>query len=299
MIRPVKYLMIVLFLQVSPAAAFTTINAAFQADTTQIQVPETNPEPATPFYNHSIFLGTGFGNDLLYTGTTLTDNSPFLSADILYSYKGKLWTSATIYNLPDWGVKFPLLDASLGYNHVFNDYFDIAGSVSYYHSSGSVKEELYDSFSWFRLSGGFDWYWIYSKVTYGRILAEDSGSYLYFRNSRYFRTASWGKSKTYISVDPNINLLFGNSTQISATLRPGTGNPDRPGQGGLGRNPVNTDSSNQFNILQTEISVPVSLYIQNFTIDAEPLLLFPHNSNEDNPDMKGFYIFLNISYRIF
>ncbi len=294
MIRLVTIFIIVLFQQVTPCEVFSGMNSLFQADTTEIQ----QAELPLPHHNHSVFLGTGFGNDLLYTGSTLTDNSSFLSADIMYSYKGKLWTSATIYNLPYWGVNFPLIDASLGYNHVFNDHFDVGGSVSHYHSSGSVKEELYDSFTYFRLSGGFDWYWLYSKLTYGRILAEETGSYFYFRNSRYFRTSSWGKSKSYISFDPNINLLLGNYTQISPSTRPRPGNPNSPGQGGPGINPVNGDSSSQFMLLQTQISIPISFYIHNFTFNAEPLLLLPNTSNEQNPNAKGFYFFANVSYRI-
>ncbi len=250
------------------------------------------------FSKHSVFAGTGFGNDLLYTGSSLSDHQSFVSVNLTYSFMGKFWTSANVYNLPGMEAVLPLYDLSAGYNHVFNDYFDIAASLSWYHSSADF-EELYGSFAYLRLSGGFDWFWIYTKLTTGSILGDNAGMYLYLRNSRYFRTATFGNSDNYISFDPNVNILFGNYSQIQPIIRNRGNNADRPGMGGPGPDSILSENSNQFTLLQTEFSVPVAFYFHDFTFEAEPLYLIPVTTDENNPMAKGFFFYLNVSYRIF
>lgn len=213
---------------------------------------------------------------------------------------GKLWTSATLYNLPGQEPAIPIYDLSAGFAHVFNDYLDFSVSVSSYLSIDKIENDLYENFAYMRISGGFDWIWVYSKLTVGRILEQDSGIYMYFRNSRYFRTGTFGKSGNYFSFDPNVNILFGNFYQVQPLYR-GQNRPDgRPGQGGQGQNQIiGEEIADQFTMLQTEISVPVSFYFHNFTFEAEPLYLLPRSLNGESSGTKGFYFFLSAYYRIF
>ncbi|MBW6479961.1 MAG: hypothetical protein K0B37_11070 [Bacteroidales bacterium] len=280
---------------------FTNISVFSQPDTIQnVRTARLqNPASAT-MKKHSVYVGSGYGNDLLYAGTSLTASQPFISADLTYAFLGKFWTSATLYNLPGRQPAIPFYDLSAGFSHVFNDYLDISASVSSYINTGKTDDELYGSFAYLRLSGGFDWVWVYSKLTAGRILEQDSGIYVYLRNSRYFRTGTFGKSDNYFSFDPNVNILFGNLYQVQPLYR-GQNRPDgRNGQRGQGQNQIiGEEITNQFTLLQTEISVPVSFYFHNFTFEAEPLYLFPRSLNGESSGAKGFYFFLNAYYRIF
>jgi hypothetical protein len=253
----------------------------------------------TSFQEHSLFLGSGYGNDLLYTGSSISDHQSFVSADITYSFMGKLWSSVMFYNLPGSDQAIPLIDFSAGYNHVFNDYFDVRGSLSYYHSSLDVEEDQTGSFAFLRIGGGFDWYWLYTRISAGRILEKDTGIYLYFRNSRYFRTPAFGKANHFFTLDPNINLLFGNYTQITPLTRGrGTG-PQRPGHQGQGQDFTYYDSANTFSLLHAEIALPVSFYFYNFIFDVEPVYLIPLNKTDDPSAAQGFYFFMNLAWRIF
>ncbi|MFN2396217.1 MAG: hypothetical protein ABR597_11075 [Bacteroidales bacterium] len=258
-------------------------------------------EPApSAISNHSVFVGSGYGNDLLYAGTSLTANQSFISADLTYTFLGKLWTSFTYYNLPGQQPSISMYDLSAGFSHVFNDYLDMSASVSSYFNNGDSENELYDNFAYLRITGGFDWIWVYSKLTVGRILEQNSGIYLYFRNSRYFRTGTFGKSDNYFSFDPNINILFGNFSQVQPLYR-GQNRPEgRPGQEGQGQDQIiGEEQTDKFTLLQTEISMPVSFYFHNFTFEAEPLYLFPKSLDGEISAAKGFYFFMNVYYRIF
>jgi hypothetical protein len=280
---------------------FANLSVFSQPDTTQnIHTTRLEDTASVTMNKHSVFAGSGYGNDLLYVGTSLTANQPFFSADFTYAFLGKLWTSVTFYNLPGQQPAISMYDLSAGFSHVFNDYLDISASISSYINTGKTDNELYGNFAYLRITGGFDWVWVYSKLTAGRIIEQNSGIYVYFRNSRYFRTGTFGKSGNYFSFDPNVNILFGNFYQVQPLYR-GQNRPDgRPGQGGQGQNEIiGEETTDQFTLLQTEISVPMSFYFHNFTFEAEPLYLFPQSTEKDISDAKGFYFFLNVYYRIF
>jgi hypothetical protein len=246
-------------------------------------------------YQHMLFMGTGFGNDLLFDATSLSSNQPFISADISYVYKGKWSASIAAYNMPQREILIPMVDFSLGFSHVFNDKFDVAVAISSYQTATAVKDELHDSFSFFRIRGGYDWYWLYTRLSAGSIIGPEAGLYLYLRNSRYFRSGDLGKSGNHFSFDPNINMVFGNRIEyIELESTP----INRPG-----RSPGNTnityDQQNNFSALKMEFSIPTSFYFYDLTLEAEPLYLIPINKKETEGSAGGFYFFLNLYYRIF
>ncbi len=268
---------------------------------------DTLPEMSHPFfhpYNHSVFAGFGFGNDLLYTSSSLSDNQPFLSTDIMYAFKGSAWTALTLYNLPGEKPLFPFYDISAGYSHVFNNYFDAAISLSSYHSSGELDDQYYESFQYVRLRGGFDWNVLYMRATLGRILEKNSGYYIYLKNSHYFTTRK-NSSDNFFTFEPNINMLFGKHSAIAPSIR---GNvdidtPTGPGGPGGGNFPGQQETENEtqenFTLMRVELSVPVSYNFRDLTIEAEPLFAIPSVNGENDIATKGFFIFLNFYYRIY
>jgi len=288
-----SYLFLLFCLYISTAPSAYTANFLEQDSDT---VPLTD-STFSQSKNHSLFMGTGYGSDLLYAGTSLTANQNYFSADFIYTYKGNLWGSMSVYNLPGYSSAIQLIDFSAGFSYVFNKYFDASTSISYYHSNSELKQEYWDDFAFIRLSGGFDWFWIYSKLTLGKILEKESGFYLYFRNSRYFRTPVFGKHNSYFSFDPNVNILFGNYTQLTRYRIPGTRPGVRPGR------PEQIDyyveAEDIFTLLQAEFSLPVTFYFHNLSVEIEPLYLIPANKIPFSNQARGFYFFLNLYYRMF
>lgn len=266
----------------------------------------------TPFFspvNHSVFAGLGFGNDLIYNTSSLSDNQPFFSTDFMYAFRGNLWTALTLYNLPGQTPNIPFYDISAGYRHVFNDYLDASASFSSYHSSANLDESYYDSFQYLRLSAGLDWVYIYTRATLGRILEEGSGFYFYLKNSHFISTRNKG-SENYFTFDPNINMLFGNHTQIIPRIhgggnipgsgpQAGGGGPGRPGGGTTLPEEEQNEYHDKFTLMRIELSVPVSWNFRDFTMEIEPLLAIPALNDETYAASNGFFIFLNAYYRIF
>jgi hypothetical protein len=248
---------------------------------------------------HSFFLGTGYGSNLLFAGSSISANKGFLSADILYSFMGNLWVSGMAYNIPGIDVNIPMYDLSAGYNHTFNDWFDASLSLSGYLTHKGVREELYNSFGYLRMALGVDWMLLYTRLSAGKILEENSGVYINIRNSRYMRTAKFGASGNYISFDPSLNFLIGNYSQlqtITTPQRPGGGiRPGRPGND----QDVNYEIVDSYKVMQAELSLPISFYFYDFIFDAEPIYLIPVLKDENYISPKGFHFFFNITYRLF
>jgi hypothetical protein len=248
---------------------------------------------------HSIFLGTGYGSNLLFAGSSISANKGFLSADILYSFMGNLWASAVAYNIPGIEVNIPMYDLSAGYNHTFNDWFDASLSLSGYLTHQGIRDDLYNSFAYLRMALGFDWMLLYTRASMGKILEENSGVYINIRNSRYMRTPKFGASGNYISFDPSLNFLIGNYSQLQAITNPqrpgGFVRPGRPGND----QEVNYEIVDSYKMMQAEVSFPISFYFYDFIFDAEPLYLIPIFKDENYVSPKGFHFFFNITYRLF
>jgi hypothetical protein len=250
---------------------------------------------------HKVYIGSGYGNDLLYDGSSLSANQPYVSADLNYVYRGKLWFSATAYNLPHLDLMLPMADLAVGFNHYFNDVFDISVALSNYRTAAEIKQQMYDNFSFFRVKGGIDWYWLYTTLAAGRMVGESSGMYYYFRNSKYFRTPDMGKSKSYFTFDPNFNMVYG--TQIS--YDPIVYTKSFPGKPPVINPPTSPGGEEAYyttktslGLVKMELSIPTAFVINRFTIEAEPVYLLPLKTQTLQRD-GGFYFFLNAYYRIF
>ncbi|MCA1745837.1 MAG: hypothetical protein LC643_09100, partial [Bacteroidales bacterium] len=49
--------------------------------------------------NSTMYIGAGYGSDLLYSGYSLSGQKPYYSMDVLYSFNRQWSASAAIYHL--------------------------------------------------------------------------------------------------------------------------------------------------------------------------------------------------------
>lgn len=269
--------------------------AAGREFTVQDSIPESNPASKN-VSRHSLFVGSGYGSNLLLSGSSMSDNMPFISASLTYAFMENLWASVVLYNLPGYATTIPLYDLSAGYNHTFNDWFDISTSLSSFQTSQQMEEMLYPGFAFLTLDMGVDWMWLYTTVGIGKILDNNTGIYLHVGNSRYFSTPEFGKANSYFSFDPSVNLLFGHYQEVIVTqqvqqirrfVRP--------------RFIIieNQDITTTFKLMQIEFSIPVAFNTGRFTFEAEPLYLLPTIKDEAYHSLNGFHFFFNMDFRIF
>ena len=274
--------------------------AFIQEDTLFQSVKDHAPETDSSSHFHSLYAGVGTGSNMIYLGSTISNDHPFYSTAITYGYKNSFYASASASHLKGVNPYMAFYSLSLNYTHVFNSWFDISSSIAGYKTPESLQETLFSDFAFINLTTGFDWKLIYTKLSFGGLISDDSRGYLQVRNSRYFETPEFFKGKGQISFDPNINILFGELVKIetiTGVTKYGVSPPFRH----FKKNPNSTTESysSKFGLMDFEFSLPVTFSYSNFSIEAEASYILPAYTNPDYPAPKGFSFFLNAYYRIF
>jgi hypothetical protein len=248
---------------------------------------------------HSLYAGTGFGSNMVYLGTTISNDSPFGYAALSYGFRYHLYLSATGYTLSDFTPFLAFYSLDLSFNHTFNSWFDISLSLSGYNVAESLEETLFSSFTYANATLGFDWRILYTQISTGGLFAEDNWFFLQTRNSRYFETPSFAGGKAFFSFDPYVNLIFGTIIDIETTegttssVSPGNGRWHRPTQ------ESSTSYSERFGLMEMDFGLPVAFSYDFFTIEVEPGYVLPFYSDTETPGAKGFLLLLSAFFRIF
>ena len=109
------------------------LNAVAQADTAKSAAGEDI---------HSLYTGTGYGNNMIYLGSTISRDLPFGYGALSYIIGGELSLTGAAFYLPGLEQSAPsFYSASMAYSHDFNSWFDISAGVYRY----MVKPELTDT----------------------------------------------------------------------------------------------------------------------------------------------------------
>jgi hypothetical protein len=244
---------------------------------------------------HSLYSMAGTGYNMIYMGTSLSQDKPYYSASLVYGFNNEFFVSASGFNLAAYNPFISFSTWSLSYSHAFNSWFDISASASRYQVNKTLSDTLFTSFFYGDITLGFDWKILYTKISVGELFSESNGTYFQLRNSRYFITSEFGDRKAWFSFDPYVNMLFGTLTETSdgsVVVTPPFGK-GKPGGGG------SSQTSTKFGLMEIDIAVPVSFNIGKFTIDVEPGYVFPLYNDPSNPDTSGFVFTMDLVFRIF
>lgn len=248
---------------------------------------------------HSLYVTAGAGSNMIYLGSSISQNKPLYSTAMSYGYRN-IYVTASAVHLEGLNPFVAFSSLSFNYSHTFNSWFDIVVDISGFKTTKSLQETLFSDFGFINLTTGFDWKLLYTKVSVGGLISSDKRGYLQIRNSRYFETPELFKGKGLISFDPNINILFGEMVKIETVngiKKYGASPPFRH----LKNNPNNTNEtySYKFGLVDFEFSLPVTFTCGRFSIEAEPEYILPAFSNPEYPASKGFSFSLYLFIRIF
>jgi hypothetical protein len=244
---------------------------------------------------HSLFATTGFGYNMIYMGTSLSQDKPYYSGGLIYGFKNELFLSVSAFHLNAYDPFISFSTFALIYTHTFNSWFDISLSASRYQVNKILADTLFTSFLYGDLTLGFDWKLLYTKVSAGGLFSEASGVYFQMRNSRFFETPQFFNDKANFSFDPYVNLLFGTLTET----KDGTMVVTPPfGKGKSGRG-SSTETTSKFSLMEIDLGLPVSFNIGKFTIDAEPGYAIPLYSEPSALNTTGFVFTMGIYFKIF
>lgn len=169
---------------------------------------------------HALYTGAGYGSNMIYLGSTMSQDQPYGYGNLTYGFKNKLYASVSAVNLSRFKPIAAFYIGGLSYNHVFNSWLDLSAGGYRYQVDSKLTDTLFNSFSYGDITLGVDWKLIYTKISFGGIISKDPSTYLQIRNSRYFQTGEFFNGKANISIDPYVNLLFG--TLITSETTEGT-----------------------------------------------------------------------------
>lgn len=254
---------------------------------------------------HSLYAGTGYGSNMVYLGSTISQENPYLYGSLTYGFKNELYASFSAVHLSHLDPFLAFYIGSVNYNHVFNSWFDISAGINRYQVDRSLTDTLFNSFTYADLALGFDWKLLYTKISAGGLFSEYNQAFFQLRNSRYFQTSEFFRGKANISFDPYVNLLFGTYTEVGTTTETtnyySVSSPYRKWRKN-GKNPVTNTVytySDRFGLLEMDFGLPVSFNTDLMTIEAEPSYIIPFYEEDYNLSTKGFIFNLSIIFRIF
>jgi hypothetical protein len=295
------------FLVISVAifASFSQIVSA-QSNLTVTSQEKDIPETENSESLHSIYSGLGFGNNMIYLGSNVSQDKPFLYTSIVYGYKNKFFASVSVNHLTAYEPLLSFTSFTLNYNYDFNTWFDISAGLSRYQVNKELTDTLFSSFIYGYLTLGFDWKVLYTQVNAGGVFSEGSGAFFSLRNSRYIKTSDLAGGKAYFYFDPYVNLLFGNltrtttadgtSTGVTPPFKPGAGSTSGGSGGGSGSGVTTTTF---FSLMEVDLGLPAGFTFGKLTLEADPGYIIPTFSDTGTTDPKGFTLFFNIFYKIF
>ncbi|HNU16044.1 MAG: hypothetical protein GT600_11750 [Bacteroidales bacterium] len=253
---------------------------------------------------HSVYSGLGFGNNMIYLGSNVSQDKPFLYTSVAYGYKNEFFASVSVNHLTAYDPLLSFTSFTLNYNRDLNSWFDISVGLSRYQVNKELSESLFSSFFYGYLNLGFDWKILYTQLNAGGVFSEGSGAFFSLRNSRYIKTSDLAGGKAYFYFDPYFNLLFGNLTRTTTADGTSTGvtPPFKPGggssSGGSGSGSGVTTST-FFSLMELDLGLPAGFTFGKLTLEAEPGYIIPTFSDTGITDPKGFTLFFNIFYKIF
>jgi hypothetical protein len=277
------------------------LNIFAQAVQTSSQAPDTIKN-ISKVSAHSLFSGAGYGSNMIYLGSTMSQDHPYGYGNLAYGFKNKIYASFSAIHLSGFDPFVSFYIGALNYNHVVNSWFDVAVGAYRYQVPLSLTDTLFSSFTYGDLTLGFDWKLLYSKLSVGGLLSEENQVYFQFRNSRYFKTPEFFNGKANISFDPYANLLFGTIVEVEAhsetsvvVSSPGRKWKKYTSQGTT----VNSSYRKKFGIIEIDFGLPVSLNTDFMTIEAEVDYVLPLHKDAIYAGTKGFVFMLSGYFRIF
>ena len=168
-----------------------------QSDTNEIVSVADTGKSAKANTGHSLYSSLGYGSNMIYLGSTISQNQSFGFTTMTYGFNNEFFASASAFHLTNFSPFLSFYNFSLNYSHAFNSWFDISLGVSRYQLNKTLSDTLFSSFTYGELTVGIDWRLLYSKISAGGLLADENRAYFQFRNSRYFQTPEFFRDKAF------------------------------------------------------------------------------------------------------
>jgi len=112
-----KYLILFLLLLPSATPAQTGANISLPVNDTS--------KAGSEVERHALYTGAGYGSNMIYLGSTMSQDQPYGYGNLTYGFKNKLYASVSAVNLSRFDPVAAFYIGGLSYNHVFNSWLDL------------------------------------------------------------------------------------------------------------------------------------------------------------------------------
>jgi hypothetical protein len=258
---------------------------------------------------NSLYGGAGYGNNMVYLGSTISQNQPFGYASLAYGLNSEFFISASAFYLSGFKPFFSLYTGALSWSRTFNSWFDLSAGLYGYHSATELRDTLFGDFLYTDITAGFDWRILYSRLSAGGLSGSQPQAYFQLRNSRYFATPDIFGGRANISFDPYFNIIAGTVTTTStiigtdtivSTFPPFGGGGNGNGGGGNQQVPTTeTIYTRNFRLMEVDFGLPVSLNFDVVTFELEAGYVLPLSDDPSYASAKGFVMQASLFFRIF
>ncbi|MGD0583823.1 MAG: hypothetical protein ABR974_12870 [Bacteroidales bacterium] len=271
-----------------------------QNDTNNNALADTGSKGSAVFPKNSLFATAGFGSNMIFLGSTISQNRPFYSTGLVYGFRNSIYLSASATHIEGMDPFLAYYSAAADYKHTFNSWFDISAEISGYKPAPSLEQTLFNEFIFANFTAGFDWKILYTRISTGALFSENTTGYIQVSNSRYFQTPEFFKGRSYISFNPEINMLFGDIGTLETTTGERQESYTPPFLNTRKDPPPSNDSySSRFGPMNFEFSLPVTLNYSKFSLEADPCYILPAFRNSTSQVPQGFTIYITASFRLF
>lgn len=281
-----------------------TLNMQAQTASNSFQASDTS-KTLSKGSSHTIYSGGGYGSNMIYLGSTISQDHPYGYGSVSYGFKSEFFASVSAVHLSGLNPFISFYIGSLSYSHTFNKWFDISAGVYRYQVDPLLTDTLFSSFTYGNVTLGFDWNILYTKISAGGLFSDNSQAYYQITNSRYFQTPEFFRGKANFSFDPYFNLLLGTITEVESTTEISfyysLSSPQRKWRNNGQGSSTNTTYtySDRFGLLEIDLGIPVAFNTDFMTIEAEPSYVIPLYDDTYYPGVKGFIFQLSLLFRIF
>src|SRR4030042_5133464 len=111
---------------------------------------------------HSFYTSLGYGSNMIYLGSTISQNQSYGYGSLVYCFKDALYASFSAVHLDDRNPFMAFYIGSLSYSHTFNSWFELSAGLYRYQFAPSLVDTFFNSFFYGDLTLGFDWKILYS-----------------------------------------------------------------------------------------------------------------------------------------
>ncbi|HSV75880.1 MAG TPA: hypothetical protein VLH37_02505 [Bacteroidales bacterium] len=246
---------------------------------------------------HRFYVGITYSNYPSFVQPATFDYGTGFASHFLYSMDFGLWAEARLYHNPGMSPFVSVIDFSAGYNHIFSNTFDAGVAVTRFLNNMNPQDPYLTNATMLNFNLGVDWKILYTNIIPGWMWDEDPTFFIAVQNSRFIKSATFGKNNSYFTANPGFYILWGHEVwqrQLSPLflealrrrqlthLIPDLSRMEEP-----------------FGLQSLFISLPITLESRPWSFELEPSLVVGLNKDAVLGQPEGFFLNLGVFLKIF